>query len=127
MYTVEGIEINMKNWMNNYGFTREDCLTSMFISAASDKYHSTYASVSAFVIGQEEVEVECGGLDYESSANGYPLYMNGLEYIDGELISWYEDSIGNTVGCIYSDGTKEYWGTLPSTNDGSVKFLTKLK
>jgi hypothetical protein len=99
----------------------------MFISAASDKYHSTYSSVSAFVIGQEEVEVECGGLDYESSDSGYPLYMYDLKYIDGELISWYEDSIGNTVGCIYSDGTKEYWGTLPKTNDGSVKFLTKLK
>jgi hypothetical protein len=124
-YTVKSIEKNVARYTDS-GYTREEGLTSIFISACDDDYKASYTWKSNYVIGQEEVKVECGGLDYESSDSGYPLYMYNLIYEDGELVGWYEDSIGNTVGCVYSDGTTEYWGTLPSTNDGSVKFLTKL-
>jgi hypothetical protein len=118
--TVSEIENYINYWINEENGTREDALISMFIHASADEYHSSYLWVDNYVIGQEETEDRCDELDYESSCNGYPVYLQCSGFFS------VMRSVGDTVGCIYSDGTKEYWGTLPKTNDGSVKFLTKL-
>jgi hypothetical protein len=124
-YTVEAIEKFIDMWINDYNSTREKALTSLFISAASDKYHSTYSSCSNFVIGQEEVEVEVtsGGIDFEDTSygDGFPTF----EYTDewGNTGMW--KSVKNTIGCIYSDGTKEYWKY--DSNGNITSYLTKLK
>jgi type VI secretion system secreted protein VgrG len=129
-YTVSNIENNIKYWINQ-NYTREDALESMFINASATEYNSSYLWVNNYIIGQEETEIKIDNTQYTKGISyngdldcedrGYPMYV----YYDN-LGNCLLGSVGDTIGCIYSDGTKEYWGTLPKTNDGSVKFLTKL-
>jgi hypothetical protein len=129
-YDADTIEENITIYENR-GSTREDALTNMFIHSSAKEYHASYLWQSNYVIGQEETEIKIDNTQYTNGISyngdldcenrGYPMYV----YYDN-LGNGLLGSVGDTIGCIYNDGTKEYWGTLPKTNDGSVKFLTKL-
>ncbi len=129
-YDADTIEENITIYENR-GSTRENALTNMFIHSSAKEYHASYLWQSNYVIGQEETEIKIDNTQYtmgisyngdlDCEDRGYPMYVY-YDNLGNSLLG----SVGDTVGCIYSDGTKEYWGTLPKTNDGSVKFLTKL-
>jgi hypothetical protein len=127
-YDAKTVKKFIDRYINNYGATREEALESMFISACDDDYKASYTWISNYVIGQEEVKVEVidglvdfdgeiYGITYES---GYPTY--------GYTDEWGNDlleSVENTIGCVYSDGTTEYWKY--DDNGNITSYLTKLK
>lgn len=81
-------------WIKEYG------AKDLFLSACCCDIHETYGTkLGGYVIGQEEKIVDVDFVNLE----------DGSYYVKTGENAWVGYSINETIGCVYSDGTKVYY------------------